>query len=144
MELRQLECFSAVVEEGSISAAARKLHMSQPPLSLRMHQLEEECGVTLFVRGARQITLTEAGTLLYRYAKEILELSLAAGADLENLRRGRRGPCAWASSPPAAAGSSTTGSSGSTPCTRTSPSWSGRGTPLPCRRTSGRTGSSLR
>ncbi len=91
MELRQLECFAAVVEEGSISAAARKLHMSQPPLSLRMHQLEAECGVTLFVRGARQITLTEAGNLLFRYAREILELETAAGADLESLRRGRRG-----------------------------------------------------
>ena len=72
LDLRPLECFAAVVEEGSISAAARKLHMSQPPLSLRMHQLEAECGVTLFVRGARQITLTEAGNLLFRYAREIL------------------------------------------------------------------------
>lgn len=91
MDLRQLEYFAAVVEEGSISAAARRLNLSQPPLSQRMHQLEAECGVTLFVRGARQITPTEAGNVLYRYAREILELQSAADADLKNLRLGRRG-----------------------------------------------------
>ena len=42
MELRQLEYFRAIVDEGSISGAARALHMTQPPLSYQMKMLEEE------------------------------------------------------------------------------------------------------
>ncbi|MFR7473578.1 MAG: LysR family transcriptional regulator [Christensenellales bacterium] len=55
MELKQLQAFMAVVEEGTISAAAKRLHMAQPPLSCQMKSLEEELG-TLFWRGARHIT----------------------------------------------------------------------------------------
>ena len=68
MTFDQMQYFAAVVEEGSISAAARRLHMSQPPLSLQIRNLESEYGVQLFERGARQIRLTEAGRLLYRHA----------------------------------------------------------------------------
>jgi DNA-binding transcriptional LysR family regulator len=48
MELRQLTYFKAIVENGSINAAARALHMSQPPVSYAISQLEEELGVKLF------------------------------------------------------------------------------------------------
>ena len=55
MDLRQLSYFTAIVDEGSISAAAKKLHISQPPLSNQMKSLEAELGVTLFERGLRSI-----------------------------------------------------------------------------------------
>jgi len=92
MEFRQLECFAAVVEEGTISAAARKLNLSQPPLSAQIRHLEEELGVTLFHRGARQITLTDQGTALYRYAVEILELEKNAAMDISALGSGKHIP----------------------------------------------------
>ncbi|MDY6335147.1 MAG: LysR family transcriptional regulator, partial [Lachnospiraceae bacterium] len=55
MELQQLREFCAVADEGTISAAARRLSMTQPPLSLKMKQLEEEIGTPLFLRGARKV-----------------------------------------------------------------------------------------
>lgn len=61
MEIKQLEYFRAIVDAGTISGAARNLHMTQPPLSYQIKMLEEELGVKLFVRGAKNITLTEAG-----------------------------------------------------------------------------------
>ena len=51
MEIKQLEYFRAVVESGTISAAARKLSLSQPPLSFQMKKLEDELGLSLFERG---------------------------------------------------------------------------------------------
>ena len=53
MKLRQLEYFCAVAEAKSISAAARELHVAQPPISRQIAQLEEELGVQLFLRGCR-------------------------------------------------------------------------------------------
>ena len=61
MELRQLEYFRAIVDEGSISGAARALHMTQPPLSYQIRQLENELNVKLFDRTSKGVTLTEAG-----------------------------------------------------------------------------------
>ena len=58
MDLKQLYYYTAIVDEGSISAAAKKLHISQPPLSNQMKALESELGVVLFERGIRSITLT--------------------------------------------------------------------------------------
>lgn len=52
MKIRQLEYFCAVAEEKSISAAARELHVAQPPISRQIAQLEEELGVQLFLRGS--------------------------------------------------------------------------------------------
>ena len=64
MEIRQLEYFRAIVDAGTISGAARVLHMTQPPLSYQMKMLEEELQVSLFLRGTNKITLTDAGNLL--------------------------------------------------------------------------------
>ena len=61
MNIDQILYFSTVVEEGTISGAAKRLHMSQPPVSMQIKNLENELGVKLFERGARQIRLTEAG-----------------------------------------------------------------------------------
>ena len=72
MDIRQLEYFRAVVEAGNISEAARRLHLSQPPVSFQMKQLEQELNVTLFERGRKEIKLTEAGKILYARAGELL------------------------------------------------------------------------
>ena len=63
MELRQLNYFIAVVEEGTISGAARALHMSQPPLTAQMHALESELGCALFEHAGRRLRITEANSL---------------------------------------------------------------------------------
>lgn len=91
MDIRQLRYFMAVVEEGTISAAAKKLHLSQPPLSKQMKMLEEEYGVPLFERGSRHIRITQAGSTLYRYASEIVDLAGAAADELSGLRAGKFG-----------------------------------------------------
>ena len=75
MDIRQLLYFTTIAEEGSISAAAKKLHLSQPPLCYQMKLLEEELHLPLIERSARGIALTEAGRVLYKRAQGILELS---------------------------------------------------------------------
>ena len=75
MELRQLEYFRAIVDAGTISGAARELHMTQPPLSYQMKMLEEELQVSLFLRGSKRVQLTEAGKTLYEQAGNLLMLS---------------------------------------------------------------------
>lgn len=75
VDIRQLLYFTTIAEEGSISAAAKKLNLSQPPLSYQMKLLEEELHLPLIERSARGIALTEAGRVLYKRAQGILELS---------------------------------------------------------------------
>lgn len=75
MEIRVLRYFLTVAQEESITKAAEMLHITQPTLSRQLAQLEEETGVTLFVRGSRKITLTDEGLLLRRRAEEIVSLA---------------------------------------------------------------------
>lgn len=75
MDLRTLHYFVVVAEERNITRAAERLSMSQPPLSSQIKGLEEELGVQLFIRGRRQLTITDAGAHLYRRARQLLELS---------------------------------------------------------------------
>jgi DNA-binding transcriptional LysR family regulator len=72
VDIKDMKCYLAVIEEGSINAAAKRLHIAQPPLSRQMKQLEEELGVRLFERGKRRIQLTEAGRLLRNRAEQFL------------------------------------------------------------------------
>lgn len=74
MEIRVLEYFLAIAREQNISKAAESLHLSQPTLSRQIRDLEEELGKQLFIRGRRQITLTDEGMLLRKRAEEILNL----------------------------------------------------------------------
>ena len=64
MDLKDLQYFLAVAQAGTITGAAAKLCMAQPPLSRQMKELEEELGTTLFIRGKRHIRLTEEGIFL--------------------------------------------------------------------------------
>ncbi|MDE5565691.1 MAG: LysR family transcriptional regulator [Anaeroplasmataceae bacterium] len=73
MEIKELQYFKTVVEEGSILKASIKLHIAQPPLSRMMKQLEEKLDTKLFERG-KKITLTETGKLLYERASSMIEL----------------------------------------------------------------------
>jgi DNA-binding transcriptional LysR family regulator len=72
MELRHLRYFIAVSSHGSFSRAAESLHLTQPPLSRQVKDLEEELGVTLLVRGSNSVKLTEAGERFYEEAREVL------------------------------------------------------------------------
>ena len=74
MDIRVLRYFLTVAKEQSINKAAQTLHMTQPPLSRQMQELEEELGKKLFIRGNRKILLTEEGMLLRKRAEEIVEL----------------------------------------------------------------------
>lgn len=75
MELRTLRYFIAVVQEGSITAAAKSLHVTQPTLSRQLAALEDELGHALYQRGRGGIELTEQGVILRRYAESILALA---------------------------------------------------------------------
>jgi len=91
MDIKQLAYFMAIAEEGNISAAAKKLHISQPPLSLQLKLLEEELGTVLIERGPRRSTLTDAGRLLYKHASYILQLMRTAKKELEDFESGIQG-----------------------------------------------------
>ncbi|WP_166442644.1 LysR family transcriptional regulator [Phragmitibacter flavus] len=72
MDLRHLRYFVAVASHGSFNRAAEILHLTQPPLSRQVKDLEDELGVTLLVRGSNSVKLTEAGELFYEEAREVL------------------------------------------------------------------------
>lgn len=74
MELRILRYFLAVAREGSITHAARRLHISQPTLSKQLKDLEAELGKKLFVRSSFSVRLTEEGMLLHKRAEDILDM----------------------------------------------------------------------
>ncbi len=74
MEIKDMQAFYTVVEEGNISHAAIRLNIAQPALSRQMKRLEGSLGVQLFERGSRRIRLTEAGRLLYTRVERILGL----------------------------------------------------------------------
>jgi LysR family transcriptional regulator, hca operon transcriptional activator len=78
MELRHLRYFVAVAEEGNVTQAAQRLHTAQPSLSRQLRDLELEVGTELFVRSARGMALTPAGTVFLEQAR--LALSHAAEA----------------------------------------------------------------
>lgn len=73
MELRHLRYFIAVAETGSLSRAAEKLFIAQPPLSVQIRQLEDEMGTPLFVRHPKGVRLTAAGEALMPEARALLD-----------------------------------------------------------------------
>jgi DNA-binding transcriptional LysR family regulator len=71
MDFRHLRAFITVAEEASVTKAAERLHISQPPLSRHIKQLEDELGVVLFVRHRQGVTLTEVGQRLLEKARAL-------------------------------------------------------------------------
>ena len=74
MDIRILQYFLAVAREESITRAAEALHMTQPPLSRQLKDLEDEIGKQLLIRGSKKVTLTEDGVLLRKRAEELVTL----------------------------------------------------------------------
>src|SRR5258708_15433446 len=72
MEMRELRAFIAVAEEGSLSAAARRLHLSQPALSQTVRSLERQLSGKLLLRSSPGVTTTEAGAVLLREARTLI------------------------------------------------------------------------
>ncbi len=73
MELRHLRYFVAVAEEQNVTRAAARLHVSQPPLTRQIHDLEHELGVALFERTGKTIKLTDAGRVFLTEARAALQ-----------------------------------------------------------------------
>lgn len=82
MDIRVLQYFLAVAREESITKAAESLHMTQPPLSRQLKDLEQEVGKQLLIRGSKRVTLTEEGMLLRKRAEEMIELMEKTKAEL--------------------------------------------------------------
>ena len=91
MDIKILKYFLAVANEGTITKAAKKLCIAQPPLSRQLHQLEEELGVSLFIRGKRHIQLTSEGFFLKQQAEEIISLVQKTENELSKMKTNTHG-----------------------------------------------------
>lgn len=86
MDIRELTYFLEIAKTENITKAAENLHMSQPPLSRSMQLLEEELGVTLFVRGKRKTTLTQEGIYLREQAQQMVELATKTREQIQEVK----------------------------------------------------------
>lgn len=77
MNLKQLEAFVQVSESGNFSKAAKELFLTQPTISAHISSLEKELNVRLFIRNTKEVSLSDDGKDLYRYAKQITDLEKA-------------------------------------------------------------------
>ena len=91
MELRHLRYFVAVAEEQNVTRAAARLHVSQPPLSRQIRDLEDELGVALFDHGAKSVRLTEAGKVFLSEARTVLQRAGEAVQMAKAVASGQRG-----------------------------------------------------
>src|SRR5690242_16920434 len=83
MDFSDLRVFKAVVEEGSISGAARRLHRVQSNITTRIQQLEASLGTKLFIREKNRLHLSPAGKLFLTYVDQILRISEEARAAID-------------------------------------------------------------
>jgi LysR family transcriptional regulator, benzoate and cis,cis-muconate-responsive activator of ben and cat genes len=100
MELRHLRYFVAVAEELNVRRAAQRLHVSQPPLSRQIHDLEDELGARLFDRRKQRLALTPAGEAFLKEAKQILSHAQRAAQLAKATSRGEAGQLSVAILPP--------------------------------------------
>lgn len=91
MDIRQLRYFIAIAEEKQITAAAKKLHMTQPPLSQQLSAMEEELGVKLVSKSGKFLELTDAGKALYKNALSIVNLMEESNIEIKEIGSGVRG-----------------------------------------------------
>lgn len=91
MNLSYYSNYVTIVEEGSLTAAARKLRIAQPALSNQIKALEAAYGARLFHRGARRLELTDAGQILYEKAKRMLEVETEARNEIASGFGGTKG-----------------------------------------------------
>ncbi len=96
MEIRQLKAFLAIAEAKTFTAGAKRVNITQAAVSMQIRQLEDECGLPLFIRTPRRVIITEAGEYLLERARRILrehddalaEIAEVAGAEHGRLRIG--------------------------------------------------------
>lgn len=98
IDMKELEAFSCVVEKGSFSRAAEVLYLTQPTVSAHVASLERKLGVKLLVRTTKEIYPSDAGNLLYDYAREILRLRSGAVQAIQAFSREMRGTITVAAS----------------------------------------------
>lgn len=91
MNFKQLEYFAAVAEAKSISGAARTLHVAQPPISRQLALLEDELGVTLFLRTNKGVELTAAGQCLYQHSRQMFQSLRTMADSVRDVDSGVRG-----------------------------------------------------
>ena len=91
MELRHIRYFLAVAEEMNFTRAAEKLCIAQPPLSRQIKDLEEELGVSLFIRSPHSLQLTAEGVLFKQYATQVLDLVEKSTEDIREMKNGLQG-----------------------------------------------------
>jgi DNA-binding transcriptional LysR family regulator len=91
VELRHVRYFIAVAECLNFSKAAQQLHIAQPPLSRQIRQLEEDLGVTLFLRNKRSVVLTKEGRVFFEEAKKLVAQAAHAMEAARNARNGESG-----------------------------------------------------
>ncbi|HHW40573.1 MAG TPA: LysR family transcriptional regulator [Syntrophomonadaceae bacterium] len=87
MNFAWLQTFNVIVEEGSLTRAARALHLTQPAVSKQLRALEEYYGTPLFYRTTREIELTEAGKIVYQYSQKALDLIGKSRNEVQSLAR---------------------------------------------------------
>jgi LysR family hydrogen peroxide-inducible transcriptional activator len=103
VEFRQLLAFKIVAEQGSFTAAANALHLTQSAISQQIKVLEDECGVLLFERSSRLVRLTTAGQVLLTHTERILAQVENARVEMAEMAGGIKGRCRLASLPSIAA-----------------------------------------
>src|ERR1041385_7472199 len=91
MELRHLRYFIDVAEEQNVTRAAARLHVSQPPLSRQIRDLEDELGIALFEHRAKAVRLTEAGRVFLTEARAVLQRADDAVQMAKAVAGGKRG-----------------------------------------------------
>jgi LysR family transcriptional regulator, regulator of the ytmI operon len=91
MDIRHLQTFQAILDEGNFARAALALRYGQSTVTLHVQQLEAELGTPLFIRRGRKLKLTEAGTLLSQRSQHILQQLTALGQHINELTTGEAG-----------------------------------------------------
>ncbi|MDR3538775.1 MAG: LysR substrate-binding domain-containing protein [Acetobacteraceae bacterium] len=99
MDHRQVEIFRTVIDQGSVTAAARLLGVSQPAVSLSLAKLEKRLGFTLFRREGRRIVPTEEARLLHMEASRLLDGFDRLGVAIGEISAGQRGTLTIATNP---------------------------------------------
>lgn len=98
IDMKELEAFVSVVDRGSFSRAAEALYLTQPTISAHVSALERKLNIKLLVRTTKEIYPSDAGNLLYDYAKEILRLRASAVQAIKAFSNDMRGTVTVAAS----------------------------------------------